>query len=83
MGGETGVEKVAFDAGPLVETAVIVHLQIVCDDEGDDVVSQAFAEHYQATNATVAVLKRVDCLESLMEVDDVLDCRCFLLVVFF
>lgn len=36
LGGETGVQQEAFDAGPFSKASIVEHLQIVGDDEGDD-----------------------------------------------
>ena len=33
---EACIEQEAFDAGPLTETSIVEHLQVVGDDEGDD-----------------------------------------------
>lgn len=44
--------------------AVIVRLHVVAHDEGDDVVRQALSEHDDAPHASVAILERMDPLES-------------------
>ena len=36
LGCEAGIEQKTFDAGPLPETSIVEHLQVVGDDEGDD-----------------------------------------------
>ncbi len=36
LGCEAGIEQKTFDAGPLTETSIIEHLQVVGDDEGND-----------------------------------------------
>ena len=58
---------------PFVETSVIEHFQIICDDKGDDVISEAFLEHDEATNAPVAILERMNLLEADMEIKNVFE----------
>ena len=53
---------------PFVETSVIEHFQIICDDKGDDVISEAFLEHDEATNAAIAILEGMNLLEAHMEI---------------
>ena len=36
LGCEACIEQETFDAGPLTETSIVEHLQVVGNDEGDD-----------------------------------------------
>jgi hypothetical protein len=56
---------------PFVETSVIEHLQIVCNDEGDDAISEAFFEHDEASYSTITILKRMNLLETHMKIEDI------------
>ena len=56
---------------PLTETAIVEHLEFICDDKGNDVISQTLLEHQQATYTAVAILERMYLLESDMEIKDV------------
>jgi hypothetical protein len=73
LGGETGICEVAINVTPLMKSAIIEHLQIICDDEGDDVVSEAFHEHNEATYASIAILEGMNLLEADMEIKDVFE----------
>jgi hypothetical protein len=55
---------------PFVETSVIEHFQIVCNNEGNDAISEAFFEHDEASYSTISVLEGVNLLESHMEIED-------------
>ena len=58
---------------PFAKAAVVVELELFCDDEGDDAVGEAFLEHHQAADAAVAVLEGVYAFELAVEVDDVFE----------
>ena len=78
---EAGVGEVFVDVVPLAQAAVVEHLQFVGDDEGNDTVCQAFLEHEEATHAPVAVLERMNALETHVEVENVFQRLCLLAVV--
>ena len=59
---------------PLLQTSVVEHLEIIGDDEGNDAGRQTLLEHHKASDTAVAVLKRVDALETLVQVEDVVEC---------
>ena len=65
------VEERAGRLRPLAQTTIIEHFELVGDDKRHDAAAQAFLEHYQSTDATIAVLKRMYRLEALMEIKDV------------
>ena len=73
LGGEAGISKVAIDVTPFAKTTIIEKLEVVCDDEGDDVVSKAFFEHGKATYASIAILEGMNLLESNMEIKNVFE----------
>ena len=73
LGGKDGVSEIAIYVAPFAKAAIIEELEVVCDDEGDDVVSKAFLEHDEATHAAVAILKRMNLLEADMKVEDVFE----------
>lgn len=82
LGGKDGVSEIAIYVAPFTKAAIIEELEVVCDDEGDDVVSKAFLEHDDATHATVTILKRMNLLEADVKVEDIfeglaLDCVVF------
>ena len=39
--GEAGIHKVATQIVPLAEAAIVEHLEVILDDEGDDAPAQA------------------------------------------
>ena len=44
---------------------------------------ETFPEHYQSADSTVSVLKRVDCLKPLMEINNIFESGIFFAVIFF
>lgn len=81
MASKADVSEIAVDVAPFVEAAIIEELEFFGDDEGDNVVGEAFLEHYQAADSSVAVLEGVDAFELDVEVEDVFECFCRLVVV--
>ena len=71
LGCEAGISEVTIDVAPFAKTTIIEELEIVCDDEGDDVISQTFLEHDEATYTTIAILERMNLLKADMEIKDV------------
>lgn len=71
---KAGVAQILAYGGPLLQTTVVAHLEAVGDNEGNDAGRQTLLEHHKASNAAVAVLKRVDALETLVQVEDVVEC---------
>jgi len=56
---------------PLMEAAIVEHLEFIGDDKGNDIISQTLLEHQQTTYTTVAILERMYLLESDMKIKDV------------
>ena len=79
---EAGVCEVTIDVTPFAEAAIIEELQIVCDDEGDDGVGEAFLEHDEATHTAIAILEGMNLLEADVEVEDVFEGLLFDGVIF-
>ena len=73
LGCEAGVCEIAIHVPPFAEAAIIEELQVVCDDEGNDVISEAFLEHDEATYTSVAILEGMNLLESNMEIKNVFE----------
>lgn len=70
---KAGVAQIFAHSGPLLQTAVVKHLEVIGDDEGNDAGRQTLLEHHESSNPAVAVLKRVDALETLVQVEDVVE----------
>ena len=81
LGEAAGVAEVAGFGFPVLEAAVVVELQILCQDEGDDAVSQTLLEQQEAADAAVTVLERVDALESVVEVQQIVEGLALLRIV--
>ena len=73
LGCEDGICEVTIDVSPFAETTIVEEFEVVCDDEGDDVVSKAFFEHDEATHATVAILEGMNLLEADVEVENIFE----------
>lgn len=71
---ETGVAQIFAHGGPLLQTAVVKHLEVIGDDEGNDAGCQTLLEHQEPSDAAVAILKRVDALETLVQIENVVEC---------
>ena len=72
MRGEAGVGQEAVDVAPLLQTAIVEKLEVVCDDERHNVVCQTLLEHQQTSHTTVAVLERMNLLEAHVKIEDVI-----------
>ena len=70
---EAGVAQILAYGGPLLQAAVVEHLEVVGDDEGNDAGRQALLEHHETSDAAVAVLKRVDTFETLVQVEYIVE----------
>ena len=64
---QAGVTEIAFFVSPLMQTAVIIQLQIIADDKRHNIMPQTFLEEQQPPNSSVSILKRVDALEAIMK----------------
>lgn len=71
---ETGVAQIFAHGGPLLQTAVVKHLEVIGDDEGNDAGCQTLLEHQEPSDAAVAILKRMDALETLVQIENVVEC---------
>ena len=72
LGCEAGICEVAVNVPPFFETSIIEHLEFVCDDKGDNPVCKTFLEHQETSDSAIAVLERVNLLETYMKVKNVL-----------
>ena len=59
---------------PFVKTSVIEHLQLVCDDERHDIISEALLKHNEPSHTSIAVLKRMYPLKTHMTIKNVFKC---------
>ncbi len=71
---KTCVHEEAAFCVPFREAAVVVALHLIFDDEWRDRIREAFLEHDEAPDASIAILEGVDALECHMERHDVLQC---------
>lgn len=71
---KAGVAQILTHGGPLLQASVVEHLEVVGDDERNDASRQTLLEHHKSSDTAVAVLKRVDALETLVQVEDVVEC---------
>ena len=62
---------------------MILATVFIIDDEGDDLVSEAFLYHDQSPQAAVSVFEGMDALEPDMEVQNVSQLHFFLGLIFF
>lgn len=83
LGTEASVHKITFYIQPVSESFVIEHLQLFCYDEWNISKTKTFPKHYQSAHSTVSILKRMNCLKSLMEIYDIFKRRFLYTVIFF
>lgn len=76
--GEASITQIFPDCRPLLQTAIVEHLQLVRNDERHNTIRQAFLKHNKPADTAVAVLERVYCLETLVQVQNIIK-RFFLL----
>lgn len=70
---EAGIAQIFAYGWPLLQTSVVEHLEVVGNDEGNDAGRQTLLEHHKASDTAVAILKRVDAFEMLVQVEDVVE----------
>lgn len=71
---EAGVAQIFAYGWPLLQASVVEHLEVIGDDEGNDAGRQTLLEHHKASDTAVAILKWVDAFETLVQVEDVVEC---------
>ena len=69
--GNAGFPQVTPLIRPILQPAIIEHLKFIADDEGHDVVAQAFLEQNQPTDTPVSVLKRMNPFKTNMKIKNV------------
>ena len=67
---------------PIGDAAVILATVFIVDDEGLDVVTQAFFDHQHSAHTTIAILEGMDLFEPCVEVQDVLEGDFLLALIF-
>ena len=55
---------------PLADAVEVSGAALIIDDKGCDTVAQAFLEHQQATDTTIAILEGTDALELNMKIQN-------------
>ena len=68
---------------PLADAIQIASAALIIDDEGRNLMPEAFLEHQQASNATITILKGTDAFKSNMEVEYLMESDVFLRFVLF
>jgi len=63
---------------PLADAIQIAGAALIIDDEGGNLVPEAFFEHQHATNAAIAIFKGTDALETDMEIENLMEADIFL-----
>lgn len=80
--GKAGVAQESALGLPFGDASVIEEFEFFGDDEGRDVVPEAFLEEKEPADSAVAVLKGVDFFKAHMKVEDVVERDGFFRVVF-
>ena len=70
LGFHTDIHQNAAVLVPLADAVQIAGAALIIDDKGCDTVAQAFLEHQQATDTTIAILEGADALELNMKIQN-------------
>ena len=81
LGGQTGIPKISFLVSPFLQATVIEHLPIIPDNKRYDSVPKAFFEQDQSPYASISILKRMNRLKPIVEVQQVIEGGCFQLSI--
>ena len=64
-----------------MQPAIIIHLQVVGNDEWDNAAGETFFEHHKPSYTSIAVLEWVNCFKALMQVYNIFERLEFLGIV--
>lgn len=76
--GQAGISQIARDIRPILKASIVEILQVVRYDERHYSVGQAFLEHDKPSRPSIPVLKRMNRLELLVKVNDIVQFFFFL-----
>ena len=79
--GQAGISQIARDIRPILKTSIVKILQVVRYDERHYPVGQAFLEHDKTSRPSIPILKRMNRLELLVKVNDIVQCLLLLGVI--
>ena len=83
LGFHTDIHQDTAILVPLADAVQIAGAALIVDDKRRNLVPEAFLEHQQASDATVAILEGTDALEAYMEIQNLMEADIFLCFVFF
>jgi len=70
LGFLAGSKQGGFVVVPVAEALEILRAAFIIQDEGHDFVAEAFFEHQESADTTVAILEGMDSFEAYMEIQD-------------
>ena len=79
--GQAGISQIARNIRPILKTSIVKILQVVRYDERHYPVGQAFLEHDKTSRPPIPILKRMNRLELLVKVNDIVQCLLLLGVI--
>lgn len=83
LGFHTDIHQNTTILVPLAYAVQIAGAAFIVDDEGSNLVPEAFLENQQTTDAAITIFKGVDTLEADMEIKDFMKADIFLSLVLF
>ena len=83
LGFHADIHKDAAILVPTADAFQISSAALVVNDKRSNTMSKAFFEHEQSSNATIAIFKGADALETDMEIKDFMEADILLCLVFF
>ena len=78
LGFHTDIHQDTAVLVPLADAIQIAGAALIVDDKGRDFLTEAFFEHEQSSDATVAVFKWADTFKLYMEIQDLVKANVFL-----
>ena len=70
LGFHTDIHQDTAILVPLTDAIQIAGTALIVDDEGRDIMPEAFFEHQQASNTTITIFKGADTLKPDMEIEN-------------
>ena len=80
---QASISEIPGEFIPFFQAAIIKHLMLVVDDKRDNPIVKAFFEKDQSSDASVAVLKRMDTFKLNVEIQQIVKRLFFFQIILF
>ena len=72
LSSQTSITQIAFRVWPMLQATIVKPLQFIGDDERDMPIRHTFLEHNEPSHTSVPVLERMNPLETMMEIKNII-----------